>query len=132
MEESKKNKIAEIAESFNNIEAVYLFGSQAEKRANENSDIDIGILLKEDTSKKIKVELYKEFVKAGLDKIDLVILNRASYLLAFEVVKNNNLIYKKENFDAASYQSLVIRKFLDFKYYLNINQESFKERILNG
>lgn len=132
MEEIKKNKIAEIAESFNNIEAVYLFGSQAENRANENSDIDIGILLKEDTSKKIKVELYKEFVKAGLDKIDLVILNRASYLLAFEVVKNNNLIYKKENFDAASYQSLVIKKFLDFKYYLNINQESFKERILNG
>lgn len=132
MEESKKNKIAEIAESFNDIEAVYLFGSQAEKRANENSDIDIGVLLKEDTSKKIKVELYKEFVKAGLDKIDLVVLNRASYLLAFEVVKNNNLIYKKENFDAASYQSLVIKKFLDFKYYLNINQESFKERILNG
>jgi len=52
--------------------------------------------------------------------------------LRYEVVKENHLIYKKNDFDAVSYQSLMIRKYLDFEYYLKKNQQKFKERILNG
>jgi hypothetical protein len=52
--------------------------------------------------------------------------------LKYEVVKENCLIYKKNKFDAASYQSLTIRKYLDFEYYLKKNQQKFKERLLHG
>lgn len=135
MEQQIIDKIIKIAKKYNFIQAVYLFGSQARDEASANSDIDIAVLLEEDFTEKsgeIKVDLYEELIKKGLDKIDLVILNQASALLKYEVVKENHLLYKKEGFDAVSYQSLEIRKYLDFEYYLKKNQQKFKERILNG
>ena len=129
------DKIIKIGKENNAIQAVYLFGSQAKNQAGVNSDIDIAVLLEDNYTKKsgeIKVKLYEELIKAGIDNIDLVILNQASALLSYEVVKENYLLYKKEDFDAASYQSLAIRKYLDFEYYLKKNQQKFKERILNG
>ena len=129
------DKIIKIGKENNAIQAVYLFGSQAKNQAGTNSDIDIAVLLEDNYTKKsgeIKVKLYEELIKAGIDNIDLVILNKASALLSYEVVKENYLLYKKEGFDAASYQSLAIRKYLDFEYYLKKNQQKFKERILNG
>lgn len=127
--------IRQIAKKYKFIQAVYLFGSQAKNKADANSDIDIAVLLEDDYTEKsgeTKIKLYEELIKEGLDNIDLVILNQASALLKYEVVKQNSLIYKKNDFDAASYQSLIIRKYLDFEYYLKKNQQKFKERILNG
>ncbi|RAK07513.1 hypothetical protein C8C77_11359 [Halanaerobium saccharolyticum] len=135
MDQQIIDKINNIAKEYKFIQAVYLFGSQARDKADQNSDIDIAVLLEADYSEKsgeIKIKLYEEFIKEGLDNIDLVILNQASALLKYEVVKENYLIYKKNDFDAASYQSLMIRKYLDFEYYLKKNQQKFKERILNG
>ncbi|MFN2341139.1 MAG: nucleotidyltransferase domain-containing protein [Halanaerobium sp.] len=135
MENKIKEKIIGIAKKYNYVQAVYLFGSQARGQEKEDSDIDIAVLLENNYTEKsgeIKVQLYEELIKKGLDKIDLVILNKASALLKYEVVKENYLLYKKEDFDAASYQSLAIRKYLDFEYYLKQNQRKFKERILNG
>ncbi len=135
MEQQIIDRIIKIAKKYKFIQAVYLFGSQARDEASANSDIDIAVLLEEDFTEKsgeIKVDLYEKLIKEGLDKIDLVILNQASALLKYEVVKENYLIYKNDNFDAASYQSLMIRKYLDFEYYLKKNQQKFKERILNG
>lgn len=135
MEQLVIDQIIEIAKSYSFIEAVYLFGSQAKGEASVNSDIDIAVLLENDytgSSGEIKIELYENLIKKGLDNIDLVILNQASALLKYEVVKENYLIYQKNDFDAASYQSLTIRKYLDFEYYLKKNQQKFKERILNG
>ncbi len=135
MDEEIIEKIREIGKAKNFIQAIYLFGSQARGNANRDSDIDIAVLLEADYTEKsgaIKIQLYEELIKAGLDNIDLVILNQASALLKYEVVKENSLVYKKNDFNSASYQSLMIRKYLDFEYYLKQNQQKFKERILNG
>lgn len=129
MEQRVIDQIIEIAKSYSFIEAVYLFGSQAKGEASVNSDIDIAVLLDEnhiEKSGEIKIELYENLIKKGLDNIDLVILNQASALLKYEVVKENYLIYQKNDFDAASYQSLTIRKYLDFEYYLKNNLEDIR------
>ena len=135
MDKKIKEKVVKIAEKKDYILAVYLFGSYAKNKAKASSDIDIAILLEKDKNQKsseLKIEIYEELIKNGLDNIDLVILNQASALLTYEVVKENHLLYKKDKFNAASYQSLMIRKYLDFEYYLKKNQDKFKERILNG
>ena len=135
MDKKIKEKIVNLAENKDYILAVYLFGSYARDKAKPGSDIDIAILLEKDKNQKsseLKIEIYEELIKNGLDNIDLVILNQASALLTYEVVKENKLLYKKDKFQAASYQSLMIRKYLDFEYYLKKNQDKFKERILNG
>lgn len=135
MEQKIIDIIIEVIKTNNFIKAAYLFGSQAKNRSQKNSDIDIAVLLEDNykgNSGKIKIKLQENFIKNGLDNIDLVILNTASALLKYEVVKENYLIYKKNEFNALSYQSLIIRKYLDFEYYLKKNQQKFKERFLNG
>ncbi len=90
MEKKIKEKIIGIAKNYNYVQAVYLFGSQARGQEKEDSDIDIAVLLENNYTEKsgeIKVKLYEELIKEGLDNIDLVILNQASALLKYEVVK---------------------------------------------
>jgi hypothetical protein len=55
-----------------------------------------------------------------------------SILGRHEVVKHNNILYQSDAFEAGSYFSLVVRKYLDFKPLLKTQRENLKERILNG
>ena len=77
------------------------------------------------------MKVLKELTELGYDNIDLVILNNLSIVGKYEVVKHNNLLYSAEDFEPASYFSLTIRKYLDFKPYLKVQQKYLKEKILN-
>ncbi|MBF8435542.1 nucleotidyltransferase domain-containing protein [Halanaerobiaceae bacterium Z-7014] len=115
-----------------NIQAAYLFGSHASGKANRLSDLDIAILLREEKNQsEIKLKVLKELTDLGYDNIDLVILNNLSIVAKYEVVKHNNLLYAAEDFEPNSYFSLTIRKYLDFKPYLKVQQKYLKEKILN-
>ena len=114
------------------VKAAYLFGSYARGEQKTDSDIDIGILLDENFDRIIKLDLLTSLTENGFDDVDLVILNNASILLKYEIVKNNNLIYSRSDFDTSSYFSKIIRLYLDFKPYLEVQREYLKERILNG
>ena len=116
-----------------NIQAAYLFGSHASGKANRLSDLDLAILLREEKNQsEIKLNVLKELTELGYDNIDLVILNNLSIVAKYEVVKHNNLLYAAEDFEPNSYFSLTIRKYLDFKPYLKVQQKYLKEKILNG
>jgi predicted nucleotidyltransferase len=118
---------------FKNISVAYLFGSHATGKNNEMSDLDIAVLLKRDyENKRIKLNILQGLVELGYDNVDLVILNRMSILGRHEVVKHNNILYQSDAFEAGSYFSLVVRKYLDFKPLLKTQRENLKERILNG
>jgi len=117
---------------YDQIKAAYLFGSHAANKANKLSDIDIGILLEQGYNKKIKLDILTELAEHFFCDIDLVILNEATLLVCFEIVKHNKIIYKKCSFDAAGYFSLTIRRFLDFRPFLAVQRKYLKERILNG
>lgn len=114
------------------VKAAYLFGSYARGEQKTDSDIDIGILLDENFDRIIKLDLLTSLTENGFDDVDLVILNNASILLKYEIVKNNNLIYSRSDFDTSSYFSKIIRLYLDFKPYLEVQRKYLKERILNG
>lgn len=119
------------------IKAVYLFGSHARGEATDLSDLDLAVLLEEgaagdERAQKIKLDLLTALTQAGYDDIDLVILNNLSIVGKYEVVKHNCLIYQVEDFEASTYYSLQVRKYLDFKPYLEVQRKALKERILNG
>jgi predicted nucleotidyltransferase len=126
------DKLKNIFSDYEEIKAAYLFGSYAEGKENINSDLDIGILLDEDYDKMIKLDILTELSQNNFDNIDLVILNEASILLKYQVIKHNQLIYCREDFDFRSYFSKTVRFFLDFKPYLKVQREYLKERIMNG
>ena len=77
----------------------YLFGSQAEGRARPASDVDIAVLLPHnmmplktfDKQFKLIAELEDAL---GVREVDVVILNAAPPLLAFEVVKHGKVLYE--------------------------------------
>ncbi|ACB86116.1 DNA polymerase beta domain protein region [Natranaerobius thermophilus JW/NM-WN-LF] len=118
---------------FGEIKAAYLFGSCAVGRNNSMSDIDIAVLLKDGTNNHDKkIELLAGLVELGYDNVDLAILNDMSIVGRYEVIKHNKILYADDDFDVHSYFSLVIRQYLDFKPYLEVQRKYLKERIMNG
>lgn len=132
LKEDQKRELRKVFANFPAVKAVYLFGSHAENKENRYSDLDLGVLLEDSFDKMIKVEILVSLTEHNFTDIDLVILNNVSPLVRFEVVKHNKILYKKDDFDSSSYFSLTVRKFLDFRPYLEIQRKYLKERIMNG
>ncbi len=124
--------LKKIFSGYNEIKAAYLFGSYAVGKQNRNSDLDIGLLLAEDYDLMIKLDILTKLTKNNFDNVDLVIINNVSILVKYEVIKHNQLIFSKDDFDSAAYFSKIVRLYLDFKPYLEVQRMYLKERILNG
>jgi len=128
----EKRELREIFKSYDKLKVAYLFGSYAINEENKASDIDIGILLDKDFEAMIKVDILTDLAEQGYCNVDLVILNQADPITKYEIVKHNQIIYKRKDFAANSYFSLCIRKYLDLKPLFRVQEKYLKERILNG
>lgn len=49
----------------------------------------------------------------------------------YEAVKYNQVLYADSDFDVNRFFSLVVREYLDFKPYLEVQRKYLKERIFN-
>jgi predicted nucleotidyltransferase len=79
----------------------YLFGSQAEGKAGPISDVDIAVLLGPQVDREqwfqVQLDLIGELT--GLfhrNDVDVVILNEATPLLAYQVVRYGRILYEDE------------------------------------
>lgn len=124
-------KLNNVFSKYDEVQAVYLFGSYAEGKENRFSDIDIGVVLDETHGKDIKIEILKDLAYERFCDVDLVILNEVSPIMKFEIVKHNKLIYKRRNFNHPTYFSNAIRQGLDFKPFVEVQRKYYKERLLN-
>ncbi|WP_035268528.1 nucleotidyltransferase domain-containing protein [Desulfitibacter alkalitolerans] len=87
-------------------------------KATIDSDVDLAVLLEKDffpssnfEAGKLKRKLIREVT--GLlesSKIDLVLLNKASPLLCFQVAKTGKLLYQRNPGDFAGFASLALRR----------------------
>lgn len=114
------------------IEAVYLFGSTAEGRSNDESDIDLAVYPGTDSLKSKKLDMLGKLAEAGFSKIDVVFLDGRDIVLEHEAVRLNRRVYEKEGFDSGSVFSIVVRKYLDFLPCLAVHRLKMKERMLHG
>ncbi|RME63647.1 MAG: nucleotidyltransferase domain-containing protein [Nitrospirae bacterium] len=107
----------------------YLFGGFAEKRVSPVSDVDIAVYLK-DPERVEYMDLYKDVSEIlGTEEFDLVVLNRAPISIAGRVLLKKEVIVDKDPFIRHSYESLTIRKFLDFKEF---EERFFRRRLKTG
>jgi predicted nucleotidyltransferase len=112
------------------IEAVYVFGSYASGKAQQKSDLDLGIVCKPGTvSDEDKLYLLTEITRHGFDRIDLVLVDGSDHFLAHEVVKYHKLLFQKEDFDHPTFFSKVTRQYLDFLPTLKLQAEALKTRL---
>jgi len=103
MEEDKINKIRGILKNYE-LQLLVLFGSYGEENFNENSDIDLTVKVKKESSLKKNQDhvLYSISKIFDLQPVDLVLLNHADPLIKFKVASaglRNRLVYEYEKID---------------------------------
>lgn len=123
-------EIAALAHFFSiddNVLFALLFGSAKDGRLRSGSDLDLAVYFSTPPRSGIEeFEYYAaicELLQARVEKVDLVILNRANVILAFEALSGRFLV-KKDPEAAAGFQSLISRQYedimasIDYQYTL--------------
>ena len=111
----------------------YLFGSQARGRGNSHSDVDIAILYDESippaeyTDRQITLSIE---ISQQLDKnTDIIILNRASPYLKFQVIREGARIYEKPTRVGRAFEARSIIEYFDFLPVKNLLESALIKRI---
>lgn len=108
------------------VRLVYIFGSAAAERGRPESDLDIGVLLREDAApSEPQAEAALEQLRAPLaraagvapDRLDLVCLNFLPVSVAFRVVRDGVRVYEADPCEHARYAGRVASEYQDFRYY---------------
>ena len=119
------------------IDVAYLFGSHAMGMATPLSDIDIGILLGEHVPREDYFNRRLYYIgrcTEGLrtDKVDVVILNDAPLLLAYEAVKNRKILVERNSEHRVTFEVDRINRYLDFKPLLDVQVQYVKNQLAQG
>jgi len=117
--------------------AVYLFGSYATGNIGPLSDVDIAVLLysKFPSESYFDKELYLLLKASDIlrtDEVDLVILNRALFSFAYNILRENKLLFCRNDLERVKFQTKIVDGYLDFKPLLEENYRYLYRRIREG
>lgn len=121
---NQKNKIQKLAKK-HGAKLILAFGSYVTKKTHKMSDIDIGVLLKENQIGFGKyADLAHDFEKIfPKKKVDLVILNHVDPFFLKKIMESAKLLYGKEqDFEKLGLYSF--HRYQDYKKYL-VLEENF-------
>lgn len=130
-------KLNEFFRKVDYVELAYLFGSRAKGKQGPLSDIDIGVYLSENLSKKERFEKRLELIASlctllQTNKVDLVVMNDATPVLNFEIIEPNCLVFEKDHAIKLKVEPYIMSRYCDRKYHEDfLNREfvkRFKER----
>lgn len=128
-------KIKAYFEDKDEIVAVYLFGSYAQQKQRDRSDVDIGILFEnaEPKSFKEKRNLYMVELSRILRKdIHPVILNLAGEELLRQIFLKGKKIIVNDKKKFSQYCMIMMSKIVEFNYYKNQMQTGFLKKLMKG
>ena len=120
------------------VELVYLFGSSVKRGRSKLSDIDIGVYLFGGLPKKERIRIHLELI-AGLttllksNRIDLVIMNDASPVINFEIIRSNRPVFVRERDLKLDVEQRIMSHYLDRKFHeKHLNRAVVKRAIAMG
>jgi uncharacterized protein len=134
VKEALISRLAEFFKSREYVELAYLFGSTAEDNRGPLSDIDIGVYFSSKLTKGEKIDRRLELTTelAGFlktDRIDLVVINDASPVINFEIIKLNIPLFIRDEDFKLEIEQKVMSCYLDRKYHEDLLNRAFLERI---
>ncbi|MCB2360175.1 type VII toxin-antitoxin system MntA family adenylyltransferase antitoxin [Clostridium estertheticum] len=112
------------------IKMVLLYGSQAMGNSNEKSDVDLGLLLKDDSYdfEDIIKDLMKVF---NGDIIDVAILNHGDPVLKFEIISNYKILFCEEDEIFLEFYLNTVKQYNDTKKF-RILEKVYLENFIRG
>jgi len=122
--------LARVFQKYPEVRAVYLFGSAAEGRMHRESDLDLAVVPRSPAARARRLDMLTDLARAGFCNVDLVFLDTDDIVLKYEAVRLNQVVYQTEEFDRGEMYSRVVRQYLDFLPYLQVQREAYKRRIL--
>lgn len=126
------NNIIKVFESDDNVNFVYVFGSQVKNKIRFGSDFDIAVFFNSEPDIMEVGTLCSELEKVACIKIDLVKLNSlydSNPELAYNILNEGSLIFKRDNEIVNEYKKNVILRYLDFKPVRDKFHSIFLERL---
>ncbi len=119
------------------ISALYLFGSQATGKRGPLSDVDVAVLLDE---KKVPPKKFFRF-RLGLitaatgacrrPDVDVVILNEATPVLQYEVVRAGRLLYERDHSLRVEFEARAVQHYLDLEPFYRVSRSYLKRQLLS-
>ena len=126
--------------------AIYLFGSQAQKRAGLLSDVDIGIAFEKpekykNNTLKPYLKLYDIFIdilppsylkrrfKMKAHELDIVFLQFTPFDFQLEAIQNGQVLYESDREKRLAYQEYVLKRHCDLVYLYDLSYKFILERI---
>ncbi len=124
--------LSRVFDTYPDIQAVYLFGSFASGHVHSESDLDLAIVPRHDTVRESRLDILADLATHGFSRVDLVFLDTDDIVLKYEAVRQNRLVFQRDDFSRGAMYSQVVRQYLDFLPYLKVQREAYKRRILLG
>mgnify|MGYP006297441059 CR=1 FL=1 len=125
-------QLTEVFRAFPAVKAVFLFGSAGTNRMHNESDLDLGVEGNIDQLEECRLEILTELARHGFGRVDLVILRAAPPALAHQIVKDHRVVYRRPGVETATIFSNTVRRYLDFRPFLDYHAKVYKERLLHG
>ncbi|MCL4540302.1 MAG: nucleotidyltransferase domain-containing protein, partial [Bacteroidetes bacterium] len=102
------------------VSIVYLFGSRAEKKSNAMSDIDIGVVFKDEPRDEEVPRLYTELYDILTDhfpnfQIDLVFLQKANLELRFDAISHGRVLFESSQAMRLDFEENTMMLYADFR-----------------
>ncbi len=118
--QNMKEKIYSILSADSNVMFAYLFGSYSNGSANNASDIDIAVYLK-DTAMDKRLTLHHSLQKTLHKDVDLVILNEAKNIYLLEAILDQGILLKDHplRIDFELRKEHEIKDFKAFRKYID-------------
>lgn len=119
------------------VQLAYLFGSQATGQTHADSDVDIAVLLNDGLTGDERFAERLSLIGAlsqvfRTDHVDVVILNEASPLLAYEALRYGVLLYCVEEDARIEFQVRTLRVYEDTAPLRHLLAEAMAERVKAG
>ena len=134
MNEAQLKKLKDHLSQKEEIIFAYIYGSVARDQDTRLSDIDLAVYIDEDKKPEAgpfgyRSDLITELQPLAGNDIDLIILNDASNLLAYNVFKEGKLLFNKDPDLRTRVQARTVDKYLDFLPMLKVQERYLNERI---
>ena len=129
-----ETSIENIGKEHDEIIVIYLFGSLVKGLLQKDSDIDIGLLLKENfTPDRFYATKIAGKIKelSNIDhEIDVRILNNQSYRFLHQVIRDSIIIFCRDETERIKFETTTIKKYFDLKPFYEEYDQKRRERIL--